>query len=88
MTHLELILGKMCVWVGGCVCVCGCVRVCVFEFSLSILRRFVNLESSTLYHTIYTSTVYLYILYVCMYLSIFFFLYTYITNHQYYMAVN
>ena len=61
----------MSVSVGVCGCGCGW----VFEFSLSILRRFVNLEPSTLYRTIYTSTV---SISLRMYLSIFFFLYTYI----------
>ena len=57
----------------------------MFEFSFSILRRFVNLEPSTLYHTIYTSTVYL-----SAYVSVsFFFLYTYIegSNHQLYFSL-
>ena len=64
---MKKLVRCVCVWVcvGGCVCVgvgvsvsvgvCGCGWV--FEFSLSILRRFVNLEPSTLYRTIYTSTV-------------------------------
>ena len=65
-----------------CVCMYVWVCGCVFEFSLSTLRRFVNLEPSTLYRTIYTSTVYL-----SAYVSVsFFFLYTYIegSNHQLY----
>ena len=45
------------VGVGGWVCGCGGGGVWVFEFSLSVLRRFDNLEPSTLYRTIYTSTV-------------------------------
>ena len=47
----------VCGWVGVGVGGWVWVWVCAFEFSLSILRRFVNLEPSTLYHTIYTSTV-------------------------------